>query len=89
MATATKPITPTTNSCCFCGISPVAVWMANPRPKHIRAAATTPSHTFGIRRLLPDWCRKPATMPTISAASMPSRNIIRKAINIGLTYSCR
>ncbi|ENZ6756759.1 hypothetical protein [Neisseria gonorrhoeae] len=39
---------PTTNSCCFRGISPVAEWMPYPMPKHIKEARTTPNQTLGI-----------------------------------------
>ena len=56
--------------------------MPYPMPKHISAAKATPSHTLGISRECPDCFKKPATMPTIKAASIPSRNIIKKAINI-------
>ena len=47
-------------------------WSATPTPMQMATAIVTPIQTWRRARSRPCWPRKAATMPTMSAASMPS-----------------
>ena len=57
-------------------------WSATATPMQIATAAAVPIHTWRSASWRPCWPRKAAMIPTISAASRPSRKPIT---NVGST----
>ena len=51
--TATRATAPSKNSCCFCGNSASAAFMAMPSARQMAVARTTPAHTAGMKRERP------------------------------------
>ena len=77
-------ITLSSPSCCFCGSSCPIRSSAMPTPAQSAAAIATPIHICRVASLRPSLARKAAMMPTIRAASTPSRRVMT---NVGI-ISC-
>ena len=60
------------------------IWSATPMATQMETAIVTPIQTWRRASLRPCWPRNAATMPTMSAASMPSRSPIT---NVGSMLS--
>ncbi len=83
--TANREITVSSISCWRCGSSWLRTLSPTPMPTQIATAIATPAHICRSASRRPSWVRKAAMMPTISAASTPSRSPIT---NVGSTCLC-
>ena len=86
MPVASSATQPSNSSCAFCGNSAPPASSAMPSAAQSTAASTTPTHTAGSAPWRPVCLRYPAMMPTISAASMPSRSMIKNATSKGSSF---
>ena len=82
-ATATNPISASNSSCMRCGNCACASCRAAPANSASATARNTPTQIAGSHSPRPVWRRYPAMMPTIRAASSPSRSMIRNGASIG------
>ena len=75
---AAMPTTVSSPSCRRCGSSSSSTSSSTPTAAQITMAAPTPTHIGRRASRRPSWRRKLAMMPTMSAASTPSRRPITK-----------
>jgi hypothetical protein len=77
--TATTAAMPSTLSWTTSGSLPTVVTTATPTPIDSASAAATPAHTPGRASRRSIFTRYAATIPTMSAASRPSRSAMKNA----------